>query len=236
MHFHPNLVYYNADFVLAYKPAEASFHGDQTERGFAAQLQAELGESLYPVHRLDRMTSGLILFARHVDAARALGAQFQQGEIAKYYLAISDQQPGKKQGWIKGLMEKGRNGAWKLSRNQGVLAVTQFFSSGLGQGLRVFVVRPRTGRTHQIRVALKSVGSPIVGDARYGGSDADRGYLHAWALRLQWQGQTLSFIEPPREGRLFLDPSFRQKLADVGEPWDLDWPKWQAPKPLADND
>ncbi len=236
MHFQNSIKFSHPDFVVAHKPADVSFHTEEGIPGFASQLQAQWGETLYPVHRLDRITSGLILFARTPQAARELGALFEQGEIAKFYLAISDQKPSKKQGMIKGMMSKGRNGSWKLTRDHGVVAVTQFFSFSIDAGLRVFVVRLRTGRTHQIRVALKSLGSPLLGDARYGGTAADRGYLHAWALRFSWKGETLCFTAPPDEGDLFKSQSLSEKLQEIGAPWALDWPRWHKPKPLADND
>lgn len=235
MNFQKSVIYSHDDFIVVSKPANVSFHGNQTEAGFASALQTELGQTLFPVHRLDRITSGLLLFARNQAAARELGRLFEEGEIAKFYLAISDQKPAKKQGWVKGFMEKGRNGCWRLSREHGVAAVTQFFSYGLSSGLRLFIVRPRTGRTHQIRVALKSLGSPILGDARYGGSNADRGYLHAWAVCFTWQGEQLSFTLPPQEGIFFSD-EVTALLAETGQPWTLPWPEWQKPRRVADND
>jgi tRNA pseudouridine32 synthase / 23S rRNA pseudouridine746 synthase len=217
------------DFIVAAKPAGVSFHGDGDEPGFVARLREATGlQGLHPVHRLDRITSGLILLARHAQAARDLGALFEGGQIEKYYLALSDRKPSKSQGWIKGGMEKSRGGSWRLVREGGVPAVTQFFSYAAGPGLRLLVVRPRTGRTHQIRVALKSVASPILGDERYGGSAADRGYLHAWALRFTWQGRLITYRRDPDEGALFLTAPVLATLATL-DPFALPWPRWQAP-------
>jgi tRNA pseudouridine32 synthase/23S rRNA pseudouridine746 synthase len=236
MHFQSPIIFTHPDLLVAYKPAGVSFHSEDGEAGFAAQVQALTAERLYPVHRLDRITSGLVMFARNAQAARELGQHFENGEIAKFYVALSDRKPAKKQGWIKGRMEKGRNGAWKLGREQGLLAVTQFFSFGQDGSPRLFVVSPRTGRTHQIRVALKSLGSPILGDARYGGSLADRAYLHAWAMRLEWRGETLCVIAPPIEGAHFADPAVRARLEEIKAPWLLDWPQWPKTKQPTDND
>ncbi|MFT4174759.1 MAG: pseudouridine synthase [Rhodocyclaceae bacterium] len=217
------------DFIVAAKPAGVSFHGDGDEPGFVARLREATGlQGLHPVHRLDRITSGLILLARHAEAARDLGALFEGGQIEKYYLALSDHKPSKSQGWIKGGMEKSRGGNWRLVRSSGVAAVTQFFSYPGGPGRRLFVVRPRTGRTHQIRVALKSVAAPILGDGRYGGSPADRGYLHAWALRFTWRGQTIRYRRDPDAGALFVAEPVPATLAEL-DPFALPWPRWQAP-------
>ncbi|MGL4996125.1 MAG: pseudouridine synthase, partial [Deefgea sp.] len=177
------------------------------------------------VHRLDKMTSGLLLFARHPEAARHLGEQFAEHQIAKFYLAISDAKPSKKQGKIQGGMEKGRGGSWKFVREGGQLATTQFFCYGLGAGLRLFLLRPRTGRTHQLRVALKSLGSPILGDTRYAGSEADRGYLHAYAIKFSLAGNTYQFICPPTVGTHFQSPECQAQLSQLNAPWGLAWPK-----------
>ena len=122
-------------------------------------------------------------------------------------------------------MEKGRGGSWKLVREGGQLASTQFFSYGLGAGLRLFLLRPRTGRTHQLRVALKSLGSPILGDSRYAGSEADRGYLHAYAIEFKLAGNTHQYICPPTLGLHFQSPECQAQLHQLKAPWDLAWPK-----------
>ncbi|MDO6386242.1 MULTISPECIES: pseudouridine synthase [Uliginosibacterium] len=215
------VLYSHPDFLLTLKPAGVSFHTEEDEPGFVARVKAATGEAgLHPVHRLDRITSGLVLFARHADAAREFGRMFEAGEISKCYLALSDYKPSKKQGWIKGAMLKARGGSWRLSREGDLRAATQFFAFSAGDGLRLFVLRPLTGRTHQLRVALKSLSAPILGDARYGGSPADRGYLHAYALRFTWQNVCFDFLERPIEGELFA------RIADqlTGKPWLLPWP------------
>lgn len=206
----------HADFIVAAKPPGVSFHQDGATPGFVAQVKAELGEDgLHAVHRLDRITSGLVLFARHVDAAREFGRLFEEGRIAKTYLALSDRKPSKKQGWVKGAMLKGRGGDWRLAREGGPLASTRFDSVGLEPGLRLFRLWPQSGRTHQLRVAMKSLSAPILGDARYGGSMADRGYLHAWKLDFTWRGEPQRFVLPPREGERFRSPALTACLEDA---------------------
>lgn len=100
-------------------------------------------------------------------------------------------------GTVSGDMARSRRGSWKLLRSQDQAAVTHFVTSGVEDparpGLRAFLVKPETGRTHQIRVALKALGSPILGDVRYAAAEAaekeDRTYLHAAALRVVlWPG------------------------------------------------
>jgi tRNA pseudouridine32 synthase/23S rRNA pseudouridine746 synthase len=221
-----------------------SFHQDGDAPGLLSITREVTGEdSLFPVHRLDRLTSGLILLARSAQAASKLGHLLATGGIEKYYLALSNRQPSKKQGLIQGSMLKGRNGSWRLGpiNTEAPVATTQFFSYGLGkilaqpgaeaQTIRLFVVRPRTGKTHQIRVALKSLGSPILGDERYGGGVVDRAYLHAYALRFCWHGEMVSFIQPPNfalAGDHFISTITQQLLEKLGMPWKLAWPTYKT--------
>ncbi|MDQ7990896.1 MAG: pseudouridine synthase [Candidatus Dactylopiibacterium sp.] len=217
----PRILFEHPDFILALKPAGMNFHSEGDEPGFVVRVKALLDEpGLHPVHRLDRITSGLVLLARHADAAREFGRMFEAREIRKCYLALSDQRPSKKQGWVRGAMLKARGGSWRLAREGESDCATQFFCFSAGDGLRLFLLRPLTGRTHQLRVALKSLSAPILGDARYGGSPADRGYLHAYALRFTWKDCCFDFLELPEEGELFA----RTRDQLTGKPWSLPWP------------
>ncbi|MBM5570000.1 MULTISPECIES: TIGR01621 family pseudouridine synthase [Deefgea] len=214
------------DFVLIDKPAGLDFHQNDEQVSLIELVRQQTGiDTLLSVHRLDKMTSGLLLFARNPETARSLGEQFAEHRIEKFYLAISDAKPNKKQGKIQGGMEKGRGGNWKFVRSGGQLATTQFFSYGLGEGLRLFLLRPRTGRTHQLRVALKSLGSPILGDSRYASSNADRGYLHAYAIEFNLAGNTHRYICQPTFGTQFQSPECQAQLQQLPAPWDLAWPK-----------
>jgi tRNA pseudouridine32 synthase/23S rRNA pseudouridine746 synthase len=192
-------------FYVINKPAGIGMHQEGDSPGLVRRLSEELGEPLYPVHRLDKMTTGVLLLARTVEANRELSRQFAERRTRKLYLALSDRKPGKKQGLIRGDMEKARGGSWKLTRGSANPAITRFYSTPLAEGLRAFLLQPHTGKTHQLRVALKSLGSPILGDDRYGGSPADRGYLHAWKLDFEWQGRLLSVTAAPDQGVLFVE-------------------------------
>ncbi|MCD0491450.1 TIGR01621 family pseudouridine synthase [Chromobacterium violaceum] len=219
------LIHQDPRFYLVDKHPGASFHREGDAPGLMDALRAGLDdEALWPVHRLDRITSGLILVARSAGAARALGDALAGREVEKYYLALSDRKPLKKQGRVAGDMAKGRGGAWRLTEGRENPAVTQFFSYALAPGLRLFLLRPRTGKTHQLRVAMKSQGAPILGDALYGGSEADRGYLHAYALRFELDGERFAFVCPPSAGERFIGEACRDKLAELGEPWCQPWP------------
>ncbi len=217
-------------FLLINKSPGVGFHKDGGEDGLTAIIRKELGiDELYTVHRLDRVTSGILLFAKNMDVAKDLSRQFRRRQVEKYYLAISDRRPKKKQGLIKGDLEKARRGGWKLSRKVNNPSVTQFFSYSLDEGLRLFVLKPHTGKTHQLRVAMKSIGSPILGDPLYHKKEAedtgpDRAYLHSYALRFHVGEKEYSFICKPDNGRYFTNEIFQDTLNRCEIPWLLKWP------------
>lgn len=220
-----NLIFQNADFILLDKPAGLSFHSEQTP-GLVVLAQQQLGLSeLYPVHRLDKMTSGLVLLAKNLVAAQRFQVMFEQRQIEKYYLAVSTHKPKKKQGWIKGDMLPSRRGSYRLTTTMDNPAITQFISASLAPNERAFLIKPHTGKTHQIRVALKSLGAPIAGDQRYQAlaeaEQEDRGYLHAYALRFSLFSENFAFVCPPTSGQRFVSEAFRVQCAAWNEPWNL---------------
>jgi tRNA pseudouridine32 synthase/23S rRNA pseudouridine746 synthase len=112
-------------------------------------------------------------------------------------------------------MEKSRRGGWKLLHSRVNPAVTWFDSVSLAPGLRLYLLRPYTGRTHQLRVALKSLGAPILGDALYGPAqhDSDRGYLHAALLSFALDGQRWTYTCLPSHGQWFTAPDSQAQMA-----------------------
>ena len=222
------IIFENDFFLVINKPANVNFHDeDSAGNGIFNQVKSQGNyPQLYPVHRIDKMTSGLLLFAKTKEAASEFGNLFSQHLIEKYYLAISLDKPKKKQGWIKGDMVKSRRSAWRLDRTMNNPAISQFFSYSISEGVRLFLVKPLTGKTHQIRVALNSIGSSISGDPIYNPShNIDRGYLHAYALRFCLFGEDYQFVERPNEGELFLNRQCLTKLNELQTPWQLPWPK-----------
>lgn len=220
------------DFVVVAKSAGVNFHDeDQPGSGLFSQVKLQIEKQffvteLYPIHRLDKMTSGLILFAKNLNSAQVFGELFATHKVEKYYLAISDKKPTKKQGLIKGDMAKSRRGMFKLLRSVSNPAITQFFSYVIANKQRLYLLKPHSGKTHQLRVALASIGSPIIGDPLYNtNSIADRGYLHAYALRFSFLGVEYQFVLPSDEGECYLSQSIKDKLTELKEPWLLNWPK-----------
>ncbi|MGF1679829.1 TIGR01621 family pseudouridine synthase [Photobacterium minamisatsumaniensis] len=218
LHTHP-------DYLVINKHPNVSVHKDDGDTMLLQEVANQSGdEQLYLVHRLDKMTSGLLLLGRNKQAAAILSANFANRDVEKYYVAIGTKKPKKKQGIIIGDMSRSRRSSWKLESSTENPAVTQFFSTAAGNGRRLFLCKPYTGKTHQIRVALKSIGSGIAGDGIYGCEPLDRGYLHAYALRFPYQGELWQFICAPTAGELWSIDETVQTLQQWSEPWALDWP------------
>lgn len=226
-----DILYTHPDFLVINKHPNVSVHKDDGDTMLVQEVGKQSGDSqLYLVHRLDKMTSGILILARSSAAAGTLSGLFAAKSVEKFYLAIGSKKPKKKQGLVCGDMERSRRSSWKLVNSQNNPAVTQFFSNSAEPGERLFLCKPHTGKTHQIRVALKSVGSGIVGDPIYNtGSSADRGYLHAFAIRFDYMSEQYQFVCDPRDNRLLGDKWHSDAVSKHIEqwlsPWALTWPK-----------
>lgn len=223
------IIHTHEDWLVIHKPAGISFHSENVnetgELGIIELLRKQLDTSeIWPVHRLDKLTSGLLLVARNKQAAATLSQLFADHNIQKYYLALIDQKPKKKQGWIIGDMAPARRGAHKLLKTKTNPAITQFFSASMGQGQRACLLKPHSGKTHQLRVALKSLSAPIIGDELYSGTSSDRMYLHAYGLDFVYDQHHFQITDLPNSADLW--STAMETLAEQGwtTPWDLNWP------------
>ncbi len=141
------------------------------------------------VHRLDRGTSGVIILAKDEDSRKYFQKQFSERKVKKTYVALATAKVSPKEAVID--IPIIRNSAdpkrFKVS-NYGKPAQTHYKTlktfTHKGQEYSLIELRPKTGRTHQIRLHLKYIKAPIVGDDFYGGIDADRLYLHASKLEI----------------------------------------------------
>lgn len=217
------IVFEHADWLVVVKPAGLNFHSEDGEAGFVALLEKQLDMKLWPVHRLDKLTSGLLLVAKSKQSCSVLSQLFADRQIEKFYLAVCPSSMKKKQGLVKGDMAQGRRGGFKLLKTQDNPAVTQFFSASLKPGLRLCLLKPHTGKTHQLRVAMKSMAAPIVGDTLYSGEIANRLYLHSYVLKFTYNEEEYSFTQLPDAKELFDIESLIEK-EHWRAPWLLAWP------------
>lgn len=158
----------------------------------------------FPVHRLDQMTTGLLLMARHKEAQEELTALFKNRKMQKKYLAFVWGVPKSKNGEINLRLEEraSKHGGVKVQVSQSSRAeeaITAWSCLSSHEGISLLLCEPKTGRTHQIRAHLSHVGMPIIGDRDYLPEKTPRGWrgnifanqhlLHAYELSFYWKGQ-----------------------------------------------
>lgn len=132
------------------------------------------GRKLYVVHRIDRDTSGVVLFARDRASHRALSMMFQRGEMRKTYLALVVGRPVPAEGTIDLALKVDRRDATRMRavRRGGKPSRTDYTTLETFRGHSLLEVHPLTGRTHQVRVHLAAIGHPLAVDPVYGGAGA----------------------------------------------------------------
>ncbi|ABK98196.1 RluA family pseudouridine synthase [Pelobacter propionicus] len=161
------------------------------------------------IHRLDRGTSGVMLFPKHKRAAAWLSKRFHDGQVEKRYLALVSGTPGQIEWRVDGPIGKIASARYGIVAG-GRSALTEFRLLAESCGYALVEAKPLTGRTHQIRVHLQSCGLPIVGDGTYGGEPAARMMLHCASLRFADGGGREIVVEAP------LDRDFRGLMEERG--------------------
>lgn len=158
------------------------------------------------VHRLDRPTGGVMLFAKTSKGAARLTEQMKNGGFEKRYLAVLCGAPAKKQGTLKNYLRKStvNNTVYVCTQTEegAKYAELDYEIKEEKGGLSLAEIKLHTGRTHQIRVQMASINCPVYGDMRYGGDKAVKGKLALWAYSLRFShpttGEKMRFeIEPP---------------------------------------
>ena len=154
---------------------------------------------LFPVHRLDKDVSGVILFAKTAEAHRYLNGEFEKRRVRKTYLAVCHGVIEKNRGVINAPIREFGSGRMGVDRERGKPAATEFRVVDRRGRFSVVHAYPLTGRRHQIRVHLYSIGHPVVGDRKYG----DPGLQKAFP-RLILHALSIEFT-PPSGGRLTIE-------------------------------
>jgi 23S rRNA pseudouridine1911/1915/1917 synthase len=196
------------DFIIINKPAGLVVHPAPSSPGEItlvhgllhrfAEMQA-FGADERPgiVHRLDKDTSGLLVIARNPQAQAALSALFKQHKMHKKYLAVVDKHPDRT-GSIdlpigRHAHERHKMGVFGIGARP---ALSHYRTLAYYAAHSLVEVAIVTGRTHQIRVHMASLGHPIVGDSVYGTSSPliARQALHSWQLTFEYQGKSYHYI------------------------------------------
>ncbi len=159
------IIYADKNIAVAVKPV-----GVESEKEMPAALQAELGGSFYPVHRLDQNVGGLMVYARTAKAASELTRQIQDGTFQKEYVAMVHGVPEKAGDWTDLLYKDSRkNKVFVVKKERAGVKKARLTYQRLTAGEQSLVrIRLHTGRSHQIRVQFSSRGFPLVGDHKYG--------------------------------------------------------------------
>ena len=222
------VLHLDAWLVAVHKPPGLLVHRtglDAHETRFAMQMvRDQLGRLVYPVHRLDKGTSGVLLFALTPEVARELGAAFEGQRVHKRYIAFVRGWPAGRMLVDHALREE------DTARDAPAQPATTFIErlaplelpepDGRHATTRAALVQaePHTGRRHQIRRHLKHIAHPVIGDATHGKGPLNRW----WAARLGLQRLWLHALEielphPAREGE-------RLRIGSgIEQPWNEDW-------------
>ena len=202
------IVYRSEGLVAVDKPSGLAVHRGQSHDSVHALelVRDQVGAYVYPVHRLDRSTSGVLVFALSIEAARSLSRAFEAGSIEKRYVAL-----------VRGVPPEKARVDHALSRDDGKTpqpAVTELRTL-LRYGRYALVEAiPRSGRTHQIRRHLKHLSCPIIGDVRYGKGDHNRWFRTRYAFhRLALHASSLTLFDAATQEHVTIDAPLPHAIA-----------------------
>lgn len=213
-----SVVYEDEDILVVNKPAGLLTHPvpDQASHVSVAEFARAHTSDPDPdrpgiVHRLDRDTSGLLIIAKHTSAKDYMQQQFASGLVHKTYLALVEGHPKRDQALID--LPIGRSKSAPVKRavvQDGKSAQTEYKVISEYEHYSLLELKPRTGRTHQIRVHMAFIGHPVVGDVLYGRSNRlgmSRHFLHAAGLEFKSpSNQVVQLTLPlPAELQVVLD-------------------------------
>jgi len=192
----PQVLFESNQLLVINKPSgiisERSTHEPLTAEAMAhAQVAQKVRDPFIGVaHRLDRVTSGVLIFAKKRSVLKLLNLWFSERKIQKTYLAVVDQAPPKEAGLLEHFLEtddKAKKAIVLESKSaKSKTAKLTYAVIGRKEGFWLLEIKPFTGRFHQIRAQLAHVGCPIIGDVKYGGTAGSEKSiaLHAWKLSL----------------------------------------------------
>lgn len=232
------ILYRDPHLVAVHKPSGLLVHRspiDRHETRFALQLvRDQLGERVYPVHRLDKPTSGVLLFALNPAAAGQLSAQFARHAVRKQYLAVVrgycpaegdidhpiTDRPDRHADRDRRQPRAARD-AETHYRCLATVEIPQAVDRYPSSRYSLVALTPRQGRRHQLRRHMKHIGHPIIGDAKYGKGVHNRFFQREYACDRLLLACTRLVVEHPVSGEVLalsadLDGSFSDLLARFG--------------------
>ena len=183
------IVYQDNDILVINKPANLSVlpEGWDKDAPYLVKMLEEQYTKIWVVHRIDKITSGIIVFALNAEAHRSLNIQFEKHQVEKKYHAILNGTPK----WNDKItkfplrVNVGHKHRTMVDDKNGVRAETKFKVEERYQAATLVEAMPMTGRTHQIRVHAYALGHPLLGDVLYSAPESNligRPALHAFSL------------------------------------------------------
>lgn len=184
-----DIVHQDEHIIVINKPAGLSVlnEGWDPDAPYLRQMLENEFERIWVVHRLDKITSGVMVFALTAEAHRRLNRQFERHDVEKIYQAIVEGVPPWNVRNARHMLRTnvGRAHRTVVVHKRGKNSETDFKVLKRGQAEALVEARPKTGRTHQVRVHLSALEFPLLGDTLYGASETelvDRPALHAYSL------------------------------------------------------
>ena len=230
---HLNIIYQDSSLVAIHKPEGLLVHKSHIDRhdtrNAMHMLRDQLGQWVYPVHRLDKPTSGILLFALSPNIAQQMGQQFEQHEVHKTYWAVV-------RGYIaeQGIIDHPikpiadfKQDRQRVATKPPQDAVTEFTRLGTlelpycvdkfpSSRYSLVVLHPKTGRKHQLRRHLKHLSHPIIGDPKYGKSKHNYFFEeHFGCKRLLLAATGIRFEHPADKKQVIITQKVEGKFADI---------------------
>jgi RluA family pseudouridine synthase len=208
-----DIIHIDEHVIILNKPAGLPVLPDGWEKDsrYLVKMLEEKYDAIFIVHRLDKITSGVMVFARDAKTHRALNMQFEKHEAQKVYHAIVEGNPRWEEKVTKFPLHAnvGHKHRTIVDDKNGKPSETRFKILKRYQSSALVEASPMTGRTHQIRVHASALGHPLLGDVLYGAKETDltaRPALHAQSLTIELNGQRETFSAPyPNDFRATLE-------------------------------
>jgi RluA family pseudouridine synthase len=200
------ILYEDKNVIASNKPEGLASitENDTTIDSLHSLLEKKYEQKLFIVHRLDKEVSGVILFAKNFEAHKFLNDQFADRKVKKYYTTAVHGIIKENDGVIKKPIREFGSGRMGVDDRNGKPCETKFHVVKRFRDYTLLELNPSTGRRHQLRVHLYSIGFPIVGDLRYGDKTIQEKYsrimLHAKRLEFQLPDKKDISIEAPLTG------------------------------------
>jgi len=205
------ILFENPDLLAVEKPIGLAtiFERQKETHCLIHAIRESTGIPLMVVHRLDKDVSGVVVFAKHPAAHRSLNLRFDRREVHKTYFAVVHGAMENERGKIEKPIRQFGSGRMGVDEAKGKESTTEYFVETTNKRYTLVRLKPLTGRRHQLRVHLYSIGHPIVGDPIYGDKTIQKEYprlmLHAQRIEFEWDGETLRIESPlPKEFREYL--------------------------------